>query len=74
MKVLQEYKEVLWDHINSLGLEDDETAQAMLQAAESYGDGFFELVAHEVEIGECELTGEFGPLAEVAFIKAEQLA
>ena len=74
MKVLQAYQAVLWDHISTLGLEDDETAQAMLKAAESYGDGFFELVAHEVDIGECELTGEFGLLAEVAFIKAEVAA
>lgn len=74
MKVLQEYKEVLWDHISSLGLEDDEIAQAMLKRAETYSDGFFELVAHEVEIGECELTGEFGILAEVAFIKMEDAA
>lgn len=69
MKVLQEYKEVLWDNIHTLGLEEDETAQAMLKAAESYGDGFFELVADEVDIGDCELTGEFGSLAEVTFIK-----
>jgi hypothetical protein len=27
------------------------------------------LVADEVDIGDCELTGEFGSLAEVTFIK-----
>lgn len=69
MKVLQEYKEVLWDDIHTLDLEDDETAQAMLKAAESYGDGFFKLVESDVDVGDCELTGEFGPLAEVEFIK-----
>lgn len=69
MKVLQQYKEALWDDLHMLGLEDDAIAQKMASAAESYGDGFFELVQPYADLGECELTGEFGLLAEVAFIE-----
>lgn len=67
MNVLSEYKEVLWDNIEELGLEDNETAQKMLRAAEAYGCGCFSLVEADAAVGLCDLTGEFGPLSKVTF-------
>lgn len=67
MNVLSEYKEVLWDNIEELGLEDNETAQKMLRAAEAYGCGYFTLAGADVAVGLCDLTGEFGPLSKVTF-------
>lgn len=71
MKVLQEYKEVLWDNIEQLGLEDDEIAQAMLKASEAdkFRGGYFSTVENCVDVGDCELTGEFGWLAEVEWVE-----
>lgn len=67
MNVLSDYKEVLWDCIDDLGLENDEIAQAMSRAADSYGNGYFSLAKQDAGVGVCELTGQFGTLSQVTF-------
>lgn len=67
MNVLSDYKEVLWDCIDDLGLENNEVAQVMSKAADSYGNGYFSLTKQYAGVGFCELTGQFGTLSQVTF-------